>query len=1135
MSVSSIDLSTYVLVARYDLPEPTRTAAPANSLLAQEVSAVTYNWDTGTLFVVGDGGTSVVQVSLTGQLIDSMTLAPGGSPQGTEFYDTEGLTYAGNGKFVMTEERDRQAVEFTYTPDTTLTRSDARTVDLGTFVQNIGLEGVSYDPQTGGFIFVKETLPEGIFQTGIDFAAGTATNGSSTTENSVNLFDPAKANLSDFADVFALSNLPSLNGQADESHLLILSQESGKIVEVDRAGNIYSSLNIVSNAGNPLSVPAQQHEGLTMDHDGNLYVVSENGGGDFDHPQLWVYAPSATPNAAPTAVVLNNQINTVAENTSTATRLKVADLAITDDGLGTNNLTLTGPDAGFFEVDNNGLYIKAGTVLDFETKTSYGVTVNVDDPGLGGTPDATATFTLAVSDVAVETPPVPTLIISEVAPWSSSSPVGADWFEVTNTGSSAVDITGWKMDDSSNSFGSAVALSGITSIGAGESVIFMETANLASARTAFLNTWFGGNAPAGLQIGNYTGSGVGLSTGADAVNLFDSAGTLQANVSFLNSPAGPSLPTFNNAAGLNNTAIAQLSATGVNGGFIAANEANEIGSPGSVGSLFISEVAPWASGNSPAGADWFEVTNTTAFAVDITGWRMDDSSDSFAATVALSGITSIAPGESVIFIEGGTVPAATTIANFTAVWFGDNVPANLQIGTYTGGGVGLSTGGDAVNLYNSSGVRQTGVSFGASPGGPSFPTFDNAAAAKNTVISTLSAVGSNGGFAAINDANEIASPGSIATVVNHAPVVAGVVTLSAIAEDSGARLITQAQLLGNVTDLDGPSLTVANLAIAAGSGTLGDNHNGTWSYTPALNDDTSVSFSYQVTDGTTSVADSATLDITPVNDAPVNTVPASWNATGGTNVAISGVAVSDVDATALTTVLHVDHGTLTVAAGNAAVSGNGTGTLTLTGTAAEINATFAAATHLVYHGAADYAGADSLTVTTSDGGGTGTGGPNTDVDVVSITVAAANHAPNDFNGDGMSDILWRNDNGAASIWMMDNGNVLSGNPLGIVPTDWKIAGTGDFNGDHKADILWHNDNGQTSIWDMDNGNVLSGNSLGLVPTDWKVAGTDDFDGDGKADILWRNDNGQASVWDMDGGHVLSGNPVGFVPTDWHIT
>src|SRR5207248_3252332 len=102
------------------------------------------------------------------------------------------------------------------------------------------------------------------------------------------------------------------------------------------------------------------------------------------------------------------------------------------------------------------------------------------------------------------------------------------------------------------------------------------------------------------------------------------------------------------------------------------------------------------------------------------------------------------------------------------------------------------------------------------------------------------------------------------------PDVTGAITLAAITEDSGARLITQAELLANVTDVDGPSLTAAGLAIATGSGTLVDNHDGTWSYSPALNDDTAVSFSYSVTDGVAApVADSATLDITAVDDAPV--------------------------------------------------------------------------------------------------------------------------------------------------------------------------------------------------------------------------------------------------------------------------
>ena len=475
MTQTTVDLSTYVRVGRYDLPEPTRTAHPANSLLAQEVSAVTYNKDTDTLFVVGDGGTSIVQVSKTGELIDSMTLSPGSSPQGTEFYDPEGLTYVGGGKFVMTEERDRQVVSFTYTPNTVLTRADAQTVDLGTFVQNIGLEGITYDPQTGGFILVKEKQPEGIFQTGVDFNAGTATNGSATTVNSVDLFDPTLTNLLDFADVFALSNLSFLAGQTDSSHLLILSQESGKIINVDRSGNVYSSLSIQTDAGNPLDVPAQQHEGVTMDNNGYLYVVSENGGGDFDHPQLWVYAPSASLNQAPTALALNNQTAAILENTSTTVRIKVADVAVTDDGLGTNNLTLAGADAAFFEVDSTGLYIKAGTALDFETKSSYSVTVNVDDTSVGSTPDASVNFTISVTDIINENPAKPVLYISEVAPWASgNSTLGADWFEVTNSSSSAINITGWKMDDNSNSFGSSVALNGITSIAAGESVIFIE-------------------------------------------------------------------------------------------------------------------------------------------------------------------------------------------------------------------------------------------------------------------------------------------------------------------------------------------------------------------------------------------------------------------------------------------------------------------------------------------------------------------------------------------------------------------------------------------------------------------------------------------------------------------------------------
>jgi hypothetical protein len=97
----------------------------------------------------------------------------------------------------------------------------------------------------------------------------------------------------------------------------------------------------------------------------------------------------------------------------------------------------------------------------------------------------------------------------------------------------------------------------------------------------FLNTWFGNNPPVGLQFGSYTGASVGLSTGSDAVNIYNASGLLQASVLFGASSTG-TYKSFDNAAKLNNTTISQLSAVGVNGAFKAFNDANEIGSPGSL-------------------------------------------------------------------------------------------------------------------------------------------------------------------------------------------------------------------------------------------------------------------------------------------------------------------------------------------------------------------------------------------------------------------------------------------------------------------------------------------------------------------------------------------------------------------------
>ena len=89
--------------------------------------------------------------------------------------------------------------------------------------------------------------------------------------------------------------------------------------------------------------------------------------------------------------------------------------------------------------------------------------------------------------------------------------------------------------------------------------------------------------------------------------------------------------------------------------------------------------------------DWFEVTNygdmSWVAATDGDLYYDDESAD-FSTADLLSGVDSIAPGESVIFVDD----ADNT--QFLEAW--DNVPG-LTVGTYSGSGLG--NGGDAVNLW----------------------------------------------------------------------------------------------------------------------------------------------------------------------------------------------------------------------------------------------------------------------------------------------------------------------------------------------------------------------------------------------------------------------------------------------------
>ncbi|MGX9995533.1 tandem-95 repeat protein [Vibrio sp. JZG120] len=107
---------------------------------------------------------------------------------------------------------------------------------------------------------------------------------------------------------------------------------------------------------------------------------------------------------------------------------------------------------------------------------------------------------------------------------------------------------------------------------------------------------------------------------------------------------------------------------------------------------------------------------------------------------------------------------------------------------------------------------------------------------------------------------------------SNKPLTNSPVTLSAIEEDSDRITITTEELLSNVDIDDADTLIVTNVTIESGNGTLIDNNDGSWTYIPEADDDTEVSFSYDIIDDDGGVINgTANLDIKPVNDAPIAT------------------------------------------------------------------------------------------------------------------------------------------------------------------------------------------------------------------------------------------------------------------------
>ena len=259
--------------------------------LGLEASAVTYAKDRNSLFVVGDEGLGVVEISRTGQTLSTMAFS--NWPAASTNHDAEGLTYLGNGVLVVAEERLQDAFRFQYVAGGSVNLANADVASIGGNAGNNGTEGISYDPRNGGsFVSVKQQSPQAVLGGTLTFGAPPS-GGSSTMAA---LFDPALLGVSTLSDVQTLAVVDALALTAQADHLLLLSLGSQRLLEVTRQGQIVGSLNLAG------IVPHNAIEGVTIDDKGTIYLVAEHeqdGSTTNPHSRLIVLNQVSEPGSLP--------------------------------------------------------------------------------------------------------------------------------------------------------------------------------------------------------------------------------------------------------------------------------------------------------------------------------------------------------------------------------------------------------------------------------------------------------------------------------------------------------------------------------------------------------------------------------------------------------------------------------------------------------------------------------------------------------------------------------------------------------------------------------------------------------------------------------------------------------------------
>ena len=223
--------------------------------IKKNLSGLTYNITTKTLFAISNRPQIIYELTKNGKLIRKIKLKG--------FKDTEGIVFIKDNLFAIVDEKKQSIYIIKIDENTEIIK---RKKVVSKFLlkidsySNLGYEGIAYDKITNNFFIVNEKLPMQLI---------TISNWLNDSENISINFESKIQQLDHFMDDFS-----GLHFDYKSRNILFLSEESSLVAEVSLSGDKLSFMDLESGfVGLKNDIP--QAEGITMDEDGALYIVSE--------------------------------------------------------------------------------------------------------------------------------------------------------------------------------------------------------------------------------------------------------------------------------------------------------------------------------------------------------------------------------------------------------------------------------------------------------------------------------------------------------------------------------------------------------------------------------------------------------------------------------------------------------------------------------------------------------------------------------------------------------------------------------------------------------------------------------------------------------------------------------------------